>query len=174
LPSKISFAEGSVLPLAIDTALVGLIGHDGQGLGLPLPSLNPKPIGKTIVVWGGSSSVGALAIQLAAAAGARVITTASSHNFDFVKKAGATAAVDYKKSSVVDDVVEAVKNAGGEFVGVYDAISVQDQSCKLPCASCLYRQCANVIHRQIHRPDRREARWRCSFHRLAWPGERAQ
>lgn len=38
--------------------------------------------------------------------------------------------VDYKSSSVVDDVVAAVKNAGGAFAGIYDAISIQDQSYK--------------------------------------------
>ena len=38
--------------------------------------------------------------------------------------------IDYKKSSVVDDVVAAVKNAGGTFAGVYDAISDAEQSLK--------------------------------------------
>lgn len=130
LPKNISYAQGSVLPLAIDTALVGLVGQDGKGLGLPLPSLEPKSSGKTIVVWGGSSSVGALAIQLAVAAGAKVVTTASSHNFDFVKNAGAAEAIDYKSSSVVEDVVKAVKKVGGDFAGTYDAISLPDQSYK--------------------------------------------
>lgn len=131
LPDSITYAAGSVLPLATDTALVGLISSGGKGLGLPAPSLDPKPSGKTIVVWGGSSSVGTLTIQLAVAAGAKVIATAGSHNFDFVKEVGATEVIDYKKSTVVDDVVQAVKSGGGDFVGVYDAISLPDQSCKL-------------------------------------------
>ena len=38
--------------------------------------------------------------------------------------------LDYKTSSVVDDVVNAVKSSGGAFAGVYDAISVQDDSYK--------------------------------------------
>ena len=37
---------------------------------------------------------------------------------------------DYKSSSVVDDVVNAVKSSGDTFAGIYDAISVQDQSYK--------------------------------------------
>ncbi|CAJ2500897.1 Uu.00g037500.m01.CDS01 [Anthostomella pinea] len=132
IPSKISYAAGSVLPLAIDTATVGLYSSssEGKGLGLPMPSLNPKPAGKTIVVWGGSSSVGALATQLAVASGAKVIATASSHNFDFCMSNGATDVVDYKSSSVVEDVVKAVKSAGGDFVGTYDAISLPEQSLK--------------------------------------------
>ena len=134
LPPSITYAQGSVLPLALDTALVGLCSPatSSQGLGLPLPSLTPQPTGKTLVVWGGSSSVGALAIQLATAAGARVVAVASAHNFDFCRRCGAADVLDYKTAagSVVDDVVAAVQRLGGDFVGVYDAISLPDQSYK--------------------------------------------
>ena len=91
LPSKVSFAEGSVIPLALDTAAVGLYSASSDGfLGLPFPSPNPSSSGKTIVVWGGSSSVGTFAIQLSVASGVKVVTTASKHNFDFVKSIGAS------------------------------------------------------------------------------------
>ncbi|KAK3678416.1 hypothetical protein LTR78_001713 [Recurvomyces mirabilis] len=130
LPSNVSYASGSVLPLALDTAAVGLYSplEGDKGMGLPMPSLSPKPSGKTIVVWGGSSSVGALVIQLAVASGVKVVAVASSQNFDFCKKCGASEVYDYKKDSIVDDVVNGVKSVGGDFVGVYDAISLQDQS----------------------------------------------
>ena len=91
LPSKISYTDGTVLPLALDTAAHGLYGPASEGfLGLAKPSLKPSDSGKTIVVWGGSSSVGALTIQLAVASGAKVIAVASSRNFDFCKQAGAS------------------------------------------------------------------------------------
>ena len=91
IPSSTSFNDACVIPLAFDTAAVGLCLPAEQGfLGLPQPSLNPTASGKTIVVWGGSSSVGALTIQLAVAGGSKVVTTASSHNFDFCKKCGAS------------------------------------------------------------------------------------
>lgn len=128
LPEKISYVHGSVLPLAVDTAAVGLFAK--ESLALPSPSLNPKSSGKIAVVWGGSSSVGALAIQLAAASGTKTIAVASSRNHDFVKGLGADQAFDYKSGSVVRDVVKAVKDSGLEFAGVYDAISIQDQSLK--------------------------------------------
>lgn len=82
LPANISYAAGSVLPLAVDTAAVGLFSPttENKGLGLAYPSLNPKHSNQVVVVWGGSSSVGALATQLTTAAGATVIATASSHN----------------------------------------------------------------------------------------------
>lgn len=87
----------------------------------------PTQSGKTLVVYGGSSSVGALTIQLAVASGAHVIAIASSHNHDFVKSLGASSAFDYKSSSIVDDVVKAVNDTGANnFYGVYDAISTAD------------------------------------------------
>lgn len=127
VPSKLSYNEAAVLPLAINTAGQGLYDTREKGfLGLPFPSLNSQPIGKTILVWGGSSSVGALTIQLATASGAKVITAASKHNHAFVKKLGAVAALDYKDPTIVDDVVKAIQAAGGEFAGIYDAIATED------------------------------------------------
>ena len=130
IPASVSFSEGSVIPLAFDTAAVGLYSPVSDGfLGLPLPSFTPSSSGKTIVIWGGSSSVGALAIQLAASSGVKVVAVASKRNFDFCKNLGASEVLDYNnKDSIVDDVVSAVKKVGGTFAGVYDAISIQDQS----------------------------------------------
>jgi len=149
IPSNIAYADASVLPTAFDTAAVGLYSPTSEGfLGLPLPSANPPSSRMTIVVWGGSSSVGAVATQLAVASGVKVVATASDHNFDFCKKCGATEVssivpvcslrvglkvsqvISYKKANVVDDIVAAVKRIGGTFAGVYDAVSLQDHSYK--------------------------------------------
>lgn len=106
---------------------MGLYGDRDSGfLGLPLPSHNPEPSGDVVFVWGGSSSVGAMVIQLAVASGAKVVATASRHNHELVKSWGASAVVDYKSPSVVEDVVGAVKELKGNFVGTYDAISTKD------------------------------------------------
>lgn len=51
LPSNTSFIDGSVFPIAFQTAITGLSSEVGTGLGLPLPSLQPEPINKIIVVW---------------------------------------------------------------------------------------------------------------------------
>lgn len=109
--------------MAIDTAAVGLYADGEKGFGLPYPSLSPKSAGKTFVVWGGSSSVGTCVIQLAVASGAKVVAVASKHNHEFVKSLGASEAVDYNNPSVVEDVVKATQSLGGDFLGVYDAIS---------------------------------------------------
>lgn len=125
IPSSLSYKEAAVLPLAISTAAHGLYGPTSKAfLGLDYPSVDPKPADKTILVWGGSSSVGALAIQLAVASGVKVITVASKHNHAFVKSLGASEAFDYNDAcTVVDDVVKAISASGGDFAGIYDAVS---------------------------------------------------
>ncbi|UPL00286.1 hypothetical protein LCI18_011220 [Fusarium solani-melongenae] len=116
-----TFAEAVVLPLAISTACAGLYAKDL--LNLPLPSVKkPASNGTTILIWGGASSVGATAIQLAAASGVTVVTTASPVNHEFVKSLGANAVFDYKSPTVVEDIAKALEET--EFVGVYDAIGV--------------------------------------------------
>jgi NADPH:quinone reductase-like Zn-dependent oxidoreductase len=59
IPHSLPLANAAVLPLCYSTAGCALFKH----LKLPLPSLDPKPVEKTILLWGGSSSVGCSAIQ---------------------------------------------------------------------------------------------------------------
>ncbi|TVY87702.1 Dehydrogenase, partial [Lachnellula willkommii] len=75
VPAGLSYETASVIPLGLATAASGLF-QKGL-LGLQHPSVPPKPTGKTLLIWGGSTSVGCNAIQLAVAAGYEVITTAS-------------------------------------------------------------------------------------------------
>ncbi|OJD36155.1 zinc-binding oxidoreductase [Diplodia corticola] len=121
IPDSLSFEEASVLPLAISTAAAGL--YPKTHLALPFPSASPQPTGKTLLVWGGSSSVGATAIQLAVASGLKVVATASRKNHEFVKSLGAAAVVDYNSPNVVDEILAAIDQQGGNIVGAYDAIS---------------------------------------------------
>ncbi|MCJ1410870.1 hypothetical protein MMC19_004957 [Ptychographa xylographoides] len=93
-------------------------------LGLPLPQpQKPKPINKTLLIWGGSSSCGSAAIQLAVASGVTVIATASSKNHEFVRMIGASAVLDYHDERITENLIEAIKEAGGNFVGAVDAIA---------------------------------------------------
>jgi len=59
---------------------------------------------ETILIHGGAGGVGTVAIQLAKAMGARVITTARHSNDEFVRSLGADEVIDYTS----DDYVEAV------------------------------------------------------------------
>jgi len=105
IPDSMSFEQAAVLPLAVATAACGLFLEDQ--LGLQAPSVEPlEPKGKTVLIWGGSTSVGSAAIQLAVAAGYEVVTTASPRNFDFVRGLGASRVFDYNDANVVANLVQ--------------------------------------------------------------------
>ena len=53
--------------------------------------------GETILIQGGAGGVAGFAIQLARHLGARVLTTASANNHDYVRMLGAHRAIDYNK-----------------------------------------------------------------------------
>lgn len=77
-------------------------------------------VGETILVHGGAGGVGHVAIQVAKAIGARVITTVREENFEFARSMGADVVIDYGK----EDYVEAVmRETGGRGVDVvFDTI----------------------------------------------------
>ncbi|CAM0139048.1 hypothetical protein VKS41_003643 [Umbelopsis sp. WA50703] len=119
LPQSLDYVHASVLPLCLSTAASGLFQKDY--LSLQLPSVPAKPsTGETLIVWGGSTSVGCNAIQLAVAAGYEVFTTSSPRNFEYMKKLGATQVFDYSSKSVVQDMTSALKDktlAGAMAIG---------------------------------------------------------
>lgn len=106
LPEDMSFEDAAVLPLALSTAAAGLFEHDQ--LGLRLPALDATALSEVVVVWGGSTSVGMNAIQLAANAGYRVLATCSPRNFGLVKQLGAEAAFDYHERETSDAIGQAL------------------------------------------------------------------
>jgi len=125
IPHTMSYEAAAVLPLALSTAACGLFQTDQ--LALQCPSATPRPTGQTVLVWGGSTSVGSNAIQLAVAAG--YITTSSPRNFDYVTKLGASQVFDYHSETVVDDVIEAFKgktSAGALAIGTGSAEACAD------------------------------------------------
>jgi NADPH:quinone reductase-like Zn-dependent oxidoreductase len=122
IPDTMPSEDAAVLPLALSTAACGLFQKDQ--LGLQYPAANAEPTGRTLLVWGGSTSVGSNAIQLAVAAGYEVITTASPRNFEYVMSLGASQAFDYNSPSVVPDIIAACKGrtlAGAIAIGTTSA-----------------------------------------------------
>ena len=113
IPADMAFEAAAVLPLGVSTAACGLFQKDF--LAMNAPSAAARSTGKTLLVWGGSTSVGSNAIQLAVAAGYDVITTASPRNFDYVKRLGAREAFDYRSKTVTSDIVDALR--GREIAG---------------------------------------------------------
>ena len=111
LPEHVSFEQACVLPLALLTSSLGLFGKDYLGLDLPtVPArVSDEKTPRVVIIAGGASAVGGTAVQLAASAGYKIISTASPKNFDYVKRLGASDVFDYKSATLVDDLVAAVR-----------------------------------------------------------------
>lgn len=128
IPDSMSFEQGVVLPLGFSTAAYALVSEEYFGLEIPgsgnsSPSDTSQGKGsekKTLLIWGGSSSVGSNAIQLAVASGLEVLTTASPRNFKGLKDLGADLVFDYTAPDVVSRIVHEL-NARSNCVGIFQA-----------------------------------------------------
>lgn len=119
IPEGMPYETAAVMPLALSTAACGLFQDDTLRLDLPSP-VKPKPTGKALLIWGGSTSVGVNAIQLAVSAGYEVFTTSSPRNFDLLRRLGASRVFDYSSATVVRDIIAAFKGkttAGALSIG---------------------------------------------------------
>ena len=75
-----------------------------------------KP-GETLLVHGGSSGIGTMAIQLGVAHGARVLTTVgSTEKMEFCTRLGADVAINYKEAEWASVVKEATNDAGADVI----------------------------------------------------------
>lgn len=73
--------------------------------------------GETILIQGGAGGVAGFAVQVAKHIGARVITTASAANHDYLRKLGADQIIDYSKEDftrVVSGVDAVFDTVGGD------------------------------------------------------------
>ncbi len=127
IPDAMAFENAAVIPLGLSTAACGLFQKDH--LALHHPTVPPRPRGRALIIWGGSTSVGSNAIQLAVAAGYEVFTTASPRNFDYAKALGASQVFDYKSKTVVAEMIRALKGrtiAGALAIGATSAEACVD------------------------------------------------
>ncbi|EJT98637.1 GroES-like protein [Dacryopinax primogenitus] len=120
LPECYSFEQGCTITAAFASAGAGL--EHGLGVELPItPAKWPaESDGEPLLVWGGSSSVGAFVIQTAKAAGYTVFSTASPKNHAYVKSLGATEVFDYHDPDVVSKIRASV---GPNLSKIFDSIS---------------------------------------------------
>jgi NADPH:quinone reductase-like Zn-dependent oxidoreductase len=93
-----------------------------QSLGLPLPGSGEKT-DEPLLVYGGSTATGSLAIQFAVLSGCEVVTTCSPRNFPFVKALGASEAFDYNDPECAKKIRE---YTGDKLTKVFDCISEGD------------------------------------------------
>ena len=165
IPDTMPFEDAAVLPLAVSTAACGLFQNDQ--LGLRYPSKSAEPTGETVLVWGGSTSVGSNAIQLAKAAGYEVITTASPRNFDYVTSLGASQVFDYNSPSVVPDIIAAFK--GRTLAGAIAFGTTSAASCVRIVGACKGNKFVSIasppVSFAVLAEDNRD---RFAFPRLMW------
>ena len=125
VPDSVDYAPAAVLPLALSTAAPGMF-LPAPMLGLSWPQIPfAKPQGKTLLVWGGASTVGSNAIQLARAAGYDVVSTASAANFAYVEGLGAERVFDYKAEGVVGELVAFLRHK--DIAGVLDCVGAHEE-----------------------------------------------
>ncbi|KAI1213383.1 oxidoreductase-like protein [Annulohypoxylon truncatum] len=115
VPDNLPMEEAATLGVGVTTAGQGLY----QSLGLPWPNAPAeKPF--PILIYGGSTATGTLAIQYAKLSGLQVVTTCSPRNFDLVKSLGADHVFDYNSPTAGADIL---KVTNGEIAHVFDCIS---------------------------------------------------
>jgi NADPH:quinone reductase-like Zn-dependent oxidoreductase len=108
LTSKVAPSVDVQVVASLTGNLPTIVGIFTGRLGFDKPSLEGSVTvkGKKILVYGGSSSVGSLAVQYVAQAGYMVITTYSPRNQAFVSKLGAAKIIDHTRDK--DAVIEAL------------------------------------------------------------------
>ncbi|KAF7301289.1 GroES-like protein [Mycena indigotica] len=120
IPAGADYASAASWSAASTTAAGSLYKH--FALKEPwLPGGEGAYKGEKLLVLGGSSSVGAYAIQYAVLSGFTVLTTCSPAHFDYVTSLGAASAID---RSAPDAAAQILAGAGGPLGLVIDAISV--------------------------------------------------
>lgn len=103
-PAGLTHAEAASVPIGALTAWQGL--YDRAKV----------QSGQRVLIHGGSGAVGVYAIQLARRVGAKVITTASPRNRDFLLKLGADQVIDYHKDKferIVGNIDVVLDTVGG-------------------------------------------------------------
>ncbi|KAL4864554.1 chaperonin 10-like protein [Aspergillus spectabilis] len=92
IPAGMSFDAAAAVPVAAISAAVSLQRY--MDIGPHFSSLEPEPEPRWLLVWGGATSTGYMAIQLAKIYGLSVVAVASIGNFEYVRQAGADVVLD--------------------------------------------------------------------------------
>ncbi|VTT68137.1 unnamed protein product [Fusarium fujikuroi] len=119
IPENINPAEASSVPLAANTAWLALFSDDCLAL-----NANKAASKTPLLIWGGNTTVGYFAIQIAKLYNIEVATTCSPKNFDKMRQAGATYVFDYND----EDVVSKIRSALPNLQHVFDTVGNETSS----------------------------------------------
>ena len=100
----LSHEEAAAIPLAGGTAYAAIV----RRLGVQ--------VGETVLIHGGAGGVGSFAVQIAHAAGARVLASAGRDNQQTLKDPGADLAIDYTQQNVAEAALEDTDGYGVDAV----------------------------------------------------------
>lgn len=107
-PPSLSHEEAAAVPLAGGTAWEAIVRR-----------LQVRP-GETVLIHGGAGGVGSFAVQMAKAAGARVLASASTRNQEVMRRLGADVVIDYTRQEAAE---VALAETGGRGVdAVFDTV----------------------------------------------------
>ncbi|KAF2432605.1 GroES-like protein [Tothia fuscella] len=108
---------------AIVSNLATTVGALTIAMGLDRPPLSGSAStnGKKLLVYGGSSSIGGLAVQYATQAGYTVITTSSLRNMSTVEQYGAAKVINHTQKT--ENILAAIE-AEGPYDGIFDTIAL--------------------------------------------------
>jgi NADPH:quinone reductase-like Zn-dependent oxidoreductase len=147
IPDSMSFEAAATLGVGLTTVGQNLY----QSMELPLPGeAESDETDMSILIYGGATATGTLAIQCAKLSGLRVVTTCSDSNRNLMFQLGADAVFDYHDTNVgeqiredTDDALEfvldtistpqsaaicsaAISSAGGAYNALLDVRSARD------------------------------------------------
>jgi NADPH2:quinone reductase len=104
MPEGMSFEQAAAFPIVYGTAYASVVQRG---------ALRP---GETALVTAAAGGVGLASVQIARAAGARVIALASGDKLDVARRAGADLALDYRQPGWIEAVREATSGRGADVV----------------------------------------------------------
>jgi NADPH:quinone reductase-like Zn-dependent oxidoreductase len=103
------------LPDGVDPVAAAAVVHTGATAHLGLFREAGLRIGDTVVVGGGAGGVGSAVVQLASAAGARILATARPGDAQWCRANGADEVLDYQ----APDLIKRIRDAAPDGVDVY-------------------------------------------------------
>lgn len=111
-------------------------------------------VGETILIHAGAGGVGTIAIQVAKAIGAQVITTARAGDHELVRSLGADAAIDFASADYVEAVTELTRGKGVDVV--FDTIG-GDTLTRSPLALADFGRVVSIV--DLAQPQNLIAAW---------------
>lgn len=130
-PATLNHLEAAAIPLAGGTAWDGIVTRGRVALG------------ETVLIHAGAGGVGSFAVQIAKAAGARVIATVASRNHDIVRALGADVVIDYRAE---DFVAATLAATGGQGVDLaFDTVGGDTLARSIGC-TCPFGRLVSIVN----------------------------